>query len=168
MYTLFTKHIFTYFINLGRTRVMSGKMVKMTRPTNRTARKGKIPLNIVCSSSSGAIPLMAYIFIPTGGVIAPVSSSIAMITPNLSDVNYYSPQRQLKFPVSLCASWPAIPACHMFGGLAHRLCGGLSRHLVAPSLPAVCLEGLPAGSVAGCRGDLSHHPCPPPRHTNGG
>ena len=93
MFTLFPKHSFTHFIKLWRTRTMLGKMIKNyqdNKTTNIISRKGKFFLNIVCSSSSGAIPLMTYIFVPTGGEIASVSSSIKMITPNLSDVNYFS------------------------------------------------------------------------------
>ena len=37
----------------------------------------------------GSYTFTTYLFIPTGGVIAPVYSSFVMITPNLSDVNYF-------------------------------------------------------------------------------
>ncbi len=47
-----------YSIKFGRNSASSGKIVRMTRPRNIIIRKGKMPLKIVCSSTSCAIPLM--------------------------------------------------------------------------------------------------------------
>ena len=61
---------------------MIGKAITIPIATQITTKKGRIPLKIVFNETSGATALITKTLTPSGGVIAPVSPSIQIITPN--------------------------------------------------------------------------------------
>ena len=66
----------------GRKRLIWGMNISRMIDTRSANRKGKIPLKMVARGISGATPFMTKTFMPTGGVITPISETRVIIMPN--------------------------------------------------------------------------------------
>ena len=66
----------------GINNAISGKIMMMTKPIAAANKNGTIPLKMVARGTSFATPFIINTFMPTGGVISPISNTITMTTPN--------------------------------------------------------------------------------------
>ena len=56
--------------------------IKIIKQITKGTRNMQAPLNISSIGTSGAIPLVTYTFIPTGGVMPPIIVVNVIIMPN--------------------------------------------------------------------------------------
>jgi hypothetical protein len=71
-----------HFKALGKKNEICGKATMRTTHTNMARTKGAMPLNMLDIGTSLAMPAMMNIFMPTGGVISPISIMVTVTVPN--------------------------------------------------------------------------------------
>ena len=69
-------------MRIGSQSVIAGKARSSPRRTMSAAKKGRMPRMIVACRSPGATPWMTKRFMPTGGVISPISATVTSRMPN--------------------------------------------------------------------------------------